>query len=132
MENLQKHKVCSNYFVMEKIVCPLSLHDVWLAQVEQVEEIAHPDEVLVIIVIHKDVLFVEAEQVNVPILDQANVVRHWVEAKLDFHRWLPHVFGVHFLTFVIVIQYLQLIQALTRIFIIHELLEHVVNLFVSL
>ena len=117
---------------MEEMVCPLSLHDVWLAQVEQVEEIAHPDEVLVIIVIHKDVLFVEAEQVNVPILDQANVVRHWVEAKLDFHRWLPHVFGVHFLTFVIVIQYLQLIQALTRIFIIHELLEHVVNLFVPL
>lgn len=94
---------------MEKIVCPLSLHDVWLAQIKQVEQIAHPDEVLVIIVIHKDVFFVEAQEINVPILDQANVMRHWVEAKLDFHGWLPHVFFVYLLTFVIVIEYLQLI-----------------------
>ena len=71
--------------ILEEEVRLLSRHYFLPVQVEQIEEVTDPDQVFVVVSVHKDVVSLEAELVDVLVFDQPNMLWRRMDAEMDLN-----------------------------------------------
>ena len=82
-----------------------------------------------VIVVDQNVLFLEAQEVDVLVLYEPDVLRHRVETELYLDGGLPrHAFLFLVLLHVLDVQKIQVLHCLPVALVVHELLQDVVDL----
>lgn len=87
--------ILDNLFFIKRpiqvLVPDLIVLDFALFTVNQVHQFAHSYQIFIVIIIHKDFILLNADHVDILVLNDTNVLRNSIEAKVNLY-WRLHLF----------------------------------------